>query len=221
MSDTSRSPAGSREAFRLPDTDGSAEGPYEIVYARYTRDLGKPGAGVVASPTSYVICRTDVEAFVKERLRNVPLPPYKCRRRRHKEDPHGRPPAPIDIYVGCNCYVVIELDSALPWQFARDRPGVTTASDYGASNSDLKHVKPDGELAGGDGPGVDGCRIVYFRVNDRRDFQHQQFHLNVSSGENLRDETIDPDIPNDGGDFPMFPRSPCLGTQECAVDEDG
>lgn len=205
--------------FFLPQAMRAGWKPFEIVYARYTRDPGDPKAEVIALPGSYVICRTDIEAFVRGRLKNEPLPGYICRRRRDKKDPCTTPARSIDIYVGCASYVVIELDAALPWQFRKGHPGITTEIDQGESNGRLFHVMPDGRVLDEAGPDGDGCRVIYFEMNERDPYEHQKFICHIDFGKSLSDPImVDPDIPNDGGKFPTFPRSPCLGTQTCSED---
>lgn len=186
--------------------------PYEIVYVRYTYDENDPSK-VYADPGSYVVCQTDPEAFALARLRGEPLPEHRCTRRRHKKDPSTRPPKPYDIYVGCGCYVVIELDPARKWQFKKGRPAITTLLPYGNANGELHHLMPDG-TAPTAGPDNDGCRIAWFGVKFREEYQHQQFrcHIDFSKlGLTQDPPQVDPDVPNDGGRFPLIPRTVCPG----------
>lgn len=186
--------------------------PYEIVYTRYTRN--KAG-DIVTHPGSYVVCKKTIEQFIKELLNGEQMAPACYTRKRHADD--KEPGTPQDIYVGCASYVVIELDPRLDWHFENGRPGVTTKEDYGTSNRDLRHVMANGTVLGSDGPEGNDCRIVYFAVTERDKVQRQHFHLHVVSEKQHKDPVqIDPDIPNDGGKFPTFPRSPCIGTQEGA-----
>lgn len=198
--------------FHLP-SDPPGWTAIEIVYTFYTRD---DAGNVVPKPRSYVVCRKTIAEFINSVCAGALLPPSCYVRHKHEEDLATE--HPIDIYVGCKSYVVIELDRELDWRFQKDRPGVTTTRDYGDNNWGLRHVMPDGAEYGNDGPKTDDCRIVYFGVNERGiDCERQHFRLHVVSGKGREDPVeIDPDIPNDGGKFPMFDRSPCLGTQEGA-----
>lgn len=186
--------------------------PYEIVYVRYTYDERDPSK-VYADPESYVVCETDPKAFALARLRGKPLPGHKCTRRRHPKDPTPRPLQPYDIYVGCQCYIVIELDPERKWQFMPGRPAITMQGPYGDSNGELHHLMPDGSTPTA-GPDGDGCRIIWFGVKYRDEYQHQQFHCNIDFSKLglAQDPTqVDPDVPNDGGRFPLIPRTVCPG----------
>lgn len=198
--------------FHLP-SDPPGWTAFEIIYTFYTRDSA---GNVISKPGSYVVCRKTIAEFIKDVCAGGPLPPSCYVRHKHKQDPAIE--RPIDIYVGCKSYVVIELDRGLDWRFKKGRPGVTTKEDYGDDNWGLRHVMPDGAEYGNEGPKADDCRIVYFAMNERRkEYERQHFRLHVVSGKGREDPVqIDPDIPNDGGKFPGFPRSPCLGTQEGA-----
>lgn len=200
--------------FRLPPTDPGGWTDYEIVYTRFTRDAaGK----IITDPGSSVVCHTKLDDFLKKLGKPQGVAPACYQRKRHDNDP--RKGGPLDIYVGCASYVVIELDPKLGWQFAKGRAGVTTKKDYGDTNWGLQHVMPNGLEFGDEGPNADDCRIVYFRVADRDEFERQHFRLHVVSGDQRKDPVeIDPDIPNDGGKFPMFPRTPCMNSQEGAPD---
>jgi hypothetical protein len=185
--------------------------PLEIVYTRYTLT---DEDGVRGDPRSYVICRTDIEAFVKERSAGVALPPWTLIRERGLQDPHSDPSRPIDIYLGCPCYVVIELDPNLPWHFKKGMPGIEKKISGGPLDGDLKHVLRDGRIVGANGPTEDGCRILFFSVEQRGPFEHAGFICNIDFDlMALRgpepEPFVDPDIPNNGGKFPLFPRSPC------------
>jgi hypothetical protein len=138
---------------------------------------------------------------------------------RGKCDPCKDPDRPIDIYVRGPCYVVIELDPKLQWQFQPGKPAITAWVNNLDDNGDLHHVmSANGEILDGEGPDGDGCRIAYFGVNRRCRFEHQKFVCNVESGPpGFREPvTVDPDIPNDGGKFPFIGRAGQLrGPTEC------
>lgn len=198
---TSRTPLGTT-------VDGSWN-PTEILYTRYTYNPADPARTVFGHPGSYVICRTDIEAFVKERL-SQPLPEHVHTRKRAKEDIHTVPVKPADIYVGCPCYVVIELDPALDWQFRKGVPGIEILGPHDKDNAELRHVMPNGDIVGPQGPTRDGCRMLYFKATARREYEHQTlscvFENNVKGM--FEPDQVDPDIPNDGGKFPYLPVCP-------------
>lgn len=224
-SEAKRSPAGFHLAPAM--TDGWKA--IEIIYTRYTRDPTDPGR-VISDPGSYVVCPGDnpeagLRAFLKGRLDGDPLPPPVCTRKKHCEDPRKDKPKPVDIYVGVPSYVVIELDETTGWTFLRNRPGITAAADYGQANGALRHVRRNAPDDGPAGPAGDDCRILYFSATQRDRFEHQQFHCHIDFKGFVADpETIDPDIPNDGGKFPFENPSPCnggrCGYEECDGVED-
>ncbi len=187
--------------------------PKEILYTRYTYSLADPARTVFGLPGSYVICRTDVETFVKERLVK-PLPDHVHTRVRATEDIHPVPVKPADIYVGCPCYVVIELDPALDWQFRKGVPGIGLLGPHSADNAELRHVMGDGSIVGPEGPTADGCRMIYFKAGARREYEHQTFRcmFERSAKGTLEPDQVDPDIPNDGGKFPFIPVCPQTDT---------
>lgn len=195
----------------------------EIIYARYTRDPTDPKR-VICDPGSYVVCpganpTAGLRAFLKSRLNDAPLPPPVCTRKKHCKDPRKDKPKAIDIYVGVPSYVVIELDKSTGWTFVKNRPGITAAADYGQANGALRHVRRNAPDDGPDGPTGDDCRIIYFSATQRKEFEHQQFHCHIDFRGFVADpETVDPDIPNDGGKFPFENPSPCNGGR-CGYEE--
>lgn len=197
--------------------------PFEIIYTRYTRDPANPDR-VIAAPGSYVVCpgphpEARLREFLKERLEDAPLPGPVCTRKKHCEDPRKDKPLPIDIYVGLPSYIVIELDQSTGWTFKKNHPGITAAADYGPTNGALRHVRRNAPDDGPEGPTGGDCRIIYFRATRPVRFQHQQFHCHIDFNGLVTDpETIDPDIPNDGGKFPLSNPSPCNGGR-CGYEE--
>lgn len=188
----------------------------EIIYTRYTRDPADP-AKVISSPGSYVVCpkgdpETALRDFLDSRLNDEPLPPPICTRKKHCKDPLKTKPLPIDIYLGVPSYVVIELDKATGWTFRKNHPGITAAGNYGTANGALRHVRRNAPHDGPNGPISDDCRILYFSATQREEFEHQQFHCHIDFGAFVADPVaVDPDIPNDGGKFPLADASPCNG----------
>jgi len=206
-------PEKARRGVPLPDTGGQGEQPREIVYARYKYDPGRPtGRRVFGAKLSYVVRDTDVAAFVKSRLDGRPLPRHVQTRQPHAHDTERE--RQVNIYVGKPCWVVIELEGA-GWHFEAGRPGITVETGHRENNCDLEHVMPDGTLAGPAGPDGPGCRLIYFRVQERDDYERQKFYLHIIRGDKRLDDPdqVDPDIPNDGGKFP-FPFVPDPATGE-------
>lgn len=180
----------------------------EIVHTLYSFDRADPKGTLKGSAASYVTDPIDIESFVRDRLRGAQLPPPYMQRSRDAADRHPVPTRPIDIYVGRACYVVIELDAGLPWHFKINEPGVTTVDDHFDDNGALRHVMPDGRILDHKGPDGAGCRLIYFAVNRRCRFEHQQFLCHIDFGPLLVDDpdppAVDPDVPNDGGKFPFI-----------------
>ena len=188
----------------LPNRNGQGLAPEEIVYALYTYDEGQPaGRRVSALKRSYVVRSTDVEAFVQSRIDGEGLPAHVQTRRPAPGD--RKPDRPLNIYVGRPCWVVIELDREINWQFEPGQPGITTASSQNDDNCDLMHVMSDGASAGPVAPSAGVCRLIYFRVQKRKAIEHQGFHCHIVHGRARLDDpdAFDPDIPNDGGRFPF------------------
>jgi hypothetical protein len=175
--------------------------PREIIYTRY--ELG-PDGKPRSAPGSYVVEQTDIENFVRGRLAEAGLPPHVRTRQWNSACP--RKHRDINIYVGTPCWVVIELDAAENWQFEPHSPGITAKKEYRTDNGGLKHVMPDGTIANHLGPSGDGCKIIYFGVNARQPAEPQEFRCHVVRGAGITQDPdwIDPDIPNDGGRFPMI-----------------
>lgn len=184
--------------------------PYEIVYTCYTYPPGNPGGqSVRPKVSSYVFSQTDIGTFIADRVAGRPLRPHDRVRTHHAQDPG--PKKDINIYVGQPCYVVVELEGRRQWQFTAGRPAITARDDYQDDNGALEHVMPDGRLAGPAGPDGDGCRLVYFGVNERGEYEHQTFTVHLDFGRSgVREpDQIDPDIPNDGGRFPFTMEKDC------------
>lgn len=214
---------GSEEDLATPETgvhlakamDDSWEA-IEIIYTRYAPDPADP-AKVISSPGSYVVCpngepKAGLRAFLDSRLNDEELPFPVCIRKKHCKDPLETEPSPIDIYVGVASYVVIELDKETGWTFRKNHPGITAAANYGNTNGALRHVRRNAPDDGPGGPTGDDCRILYFSATQREEFEHQKFHCHIDFGNSAADPVpVDPDIPNDGGKFPLYPESPCRG----------
>lgn len=178
----------------------------EIVYTQYSYDELLPeGHRVFAKIRSYAMPERDIARFVEARRLGEPLPGggkvRKWRRTSRQED------RPLNVYIGKPCWVVIELDPDIDWQFEPGQPGVTTKIPYGDDNCDLVHVMSDGTRVDSRAPAEGQCRLLYFVVQSRpRDWHHQGFLCHVIRGGKRREDPIDPDIPNDGGRFPRKKR---------------
>lgn len=177
----------------------------EIVYTKYTYDeLMPPGHRVIAKIRSYAVPETNIEQFVKARLRGDALPARGRVRPWPRKDPQDD--RPTNIYIGRECWVVIELDRNVDWHFEPGQPGITTLRDHGNNNCDLMHVMDQMTRRDRLGPHDTDCRLIYFVVQRRpSDHDHQRFICNIIHGNKRLDDpdTVDPDIPNDGGRFPI------------------
>jgi len=198
---------------KLPKDRPDGFEPVEIVYTRYTVDRTKPeGKRIVPQPGSHVVRGMTIEDFIDARV-NGRLPPADDTYQQAGNDSGEK--RPINIFVSEQCWLVIELDEKEKWQFKPGAPGITTRDDHQDDNWGLMHVMPRGKLADGDGPTGDGCRMIYFGVNARCGNERQRFICNVDVSQlGLREDPIDPDIPNDGGKFP-YP----LWGKPCPEDE--
>lgn len=185
----------------LPDT-GEHWQLGEVVYTQYSYDERLPdGHRVFAKIRSYAVRTTDIEGFVEACRKRERLPAggkvHKWRRTSQKSD------RPLNIYVHKQCWVVIELDPDIDWQFEPNQRGVTTKVAQGQDNCDLMHVMSDGTVVPSVAPADGVCRLVYFVVQGRpKDWDYQGFLCHVARGGKRGEDTIDPDIPNDGGRFP-------------------
>lgn len=189
----------------LPDTQQPwALG--EVVYTQYSYDELLPeGHRVFAKVRGYAIRETDIARFVEARRLGAPLPDGGEVRRWRR--PSRQDDRPLNIHIRKQCWVVIELDPGVDWQFEPGQPGVTTRIAYDDDNCDLVHVMTDGTQVRTRAPAEGECRLVYFVANSRRrDWHHQGFLCHVIRGGKRREDAIDPDIPNDGGRFPRKKR---------------
>jgi hypothetical protein len=189
----------------LPDT-GEHWKLSEVVYTQYGYDERLPeGHRVFAKIRSYAVRESDIERFVEARRRREPIPGGGSvrewgRASRQKD-------RPLNIHIRKPCWVVIELDPNIDWQFEPDQPAVTTKIPYGDDNCDLVHVMTDGTRVHSRAPAEGKCRLIYFVVKSRpRDWHHQGFLCHVIRAGKRREDPIDPDIPNDGGRFPRKKR---------------
>ncbi len=178
-------------------------GTEEIVYSKYSFDKVGKKLVLTANPSSLVVSGIDVKAFAQGLLSAPPTGGVPRLR-----DPNANPrrPSALDILVEKRCYVVIELDEGMDWQFRMSGPGLTTKARYGAANGGIRYVEADGEITGNKAPKRPGCRILYFSVMARGSkYESQYFNLHVDmaqpSGAPI-EVSIDPDIPNNGGGIP-------------------
>lgn len=177
--------------------------PIEIIYSRYTYTASGSSIEFSAQPSSCVVPSRDIERFI-DRLRRGEAPD--CSETLTPEDAGMSNATPLDIWVRERCYVVVELDPDRDWQFRRRDVALTAKADYEHDNCGLRHVLPDGSRTP-DGPGVEGCRIIYFAVVRREAKERQSFNFHVElrqGGTGWLELAIDPDVPNTGSGFPLF-----------------
>lgn len=177
----------------------------EVVYTQYTYDeLMPPGHRVIAKIRSYAVPETNVEEFARARLLGEPLPKIGKVRPWQRKDP--KDDRRTNIYVSEPCWVMIELDRNVDWHFEPGQPGITTKRDHGTNNCDLMHVMEHVTRPDRLEPQDTDCRLIYFVVQRRpSDHDHQRFICNIIHGRKRLDDpdSVDPDIPNDGGRFPI------------------
>jgi hypothetical protein len=110
---------------------------------------------------------------------------------------------PWDLQVDDQCYVVVDLDPKIDWQFTKQMDAVTTKEPFGNRNSNLRHINQSGIAISNAMRSVENCRIVCFEVV-QRDFQESEgFNFHVEIFNRAANESIeiifDPDISNNGG----------------------
>jgi hypothetical protein len=157
---------------------------------------------------------TTIETFLQEwsagtLASGTPVPP-----------PSNASPGPgvMESYVRNVCYLVLELDGSVAWQFQTDHAGISTKADYGTDNVNLVRVlkTPTGYAIDSSTSGdpanpqySSGCVLVYFTVNTRTPVGSatacaEGFNLHVDllqsgiGGSRSIPIVIDPDIKNDG-----------------------
>ncbi len=199
------------EMIRLPDVPMENWKATEIVYSRISIEVDDDkGFLFRAAINSQVIDSTDIAAFI-ESLKAGATPNDKPRAPRKPDLGETETPSALDILVEHPCYVVVQLDtdSVKNWQFRTNDVGLTSKLDYGRSNFGLRHVNADANTP--DQPSDNGCAIIYFCVNHRQAKERQHFNLHVEfTGQdadangtptNSIQIIIDPDVPNNGGQF--------------------
>lgn len=154
----------------------------------------------------------DISAYVQNLQANptpvpVDAPP---------EGPYsGEADTPWDINPQGQCYLVLELDSQINWEYGRGSRAVASKAFYPEENANLVVVDARGLLHG---PADDlvvpspGCRVLYFHLVMRqpqpppngtveRSFNFiVDFLFEDSSGRRVYLPTIfDPTVPNSGG----------------------
>ena len=127
-----------------------------------------------------------------------------------KAQPFVVDPTPYDIPVRQQCFVILELDRKLKWQFAKGSSGITTKDFHGTDNfgmTFLKNKLGSSVLQFSDPLTeplitIDDCKLIYFRVGRRRgDNQLLNFHIEFEWGDDRKfiQLIFDPSLPNDGG----------------------
>jgi hypothetical protein len=130
--------------------------------------------------------------------------------------------SPLDMVVRDDqCWLIIELDQAINWSFARDSRACTSKHgdpDHNAGkkghNLWLRHVYKTGavlEKTTKDDAGADGCRVLFFGVAHRghprhNTTPHHYFNLKIEFFQEEANRmlflpvVLDPDVGNDGHD---------------------
>jgi len=149
----------------------------------------------------------DIKQFSRRIARDGFPNPGELPNPRPSESKYG----PLDIVVDKPCYIVVCLNTDIRWRFRSSGPAITTKKDYGKDNCYLKHLNPEGAPLSDHGPGnSDICQVVYFAVTRRgyRERQGFNFHLDLLQNDSGTPQVIeiklDPDVPDDGGGFPML-----------------
>jgi hypothetical protein len=113
-------------------------------------------------------------------------------------------PTQWDVYVDGQCYVLFELDPAIPnWQFRGH--GIVSKGSNDAYDFEMRWVSPKGDIKDDPIQG-DRCRVLYISVGQRNKDGHHNYNLLVDildPGSKKRMPLIfDPDVPNGGLEFP-------------------
>lgn len=112
---------------------------------------------------------------------------------------------PFDIPVKHQCFIILELDRKLSWQFAGNSPGVSTKEFYGTDNFGLIYRTDESQNTYSDPAETsikgDGRKVLYFRVGRRRwDMQKLNFHIEFEWAPGKYMPLIfDPNVPDNGG----------------------
>lgn len=126
--------------------------PVAIVYCQLTMTDPNDPSTALMNPQNYVINigpgeEDPVGAFIQLR-QNDPSAPVKHDSVYVNNDPNK---GPLDIFVEDQCYLIIEVDHALAWQFCTSQPCITMKEDYCHSPNNYDNfgltLDPSGKFA--------------------------------------------------------------------------
>ena len=171
----------------------------EIVYYKLGVTLSG-GLQFVYLPGSGVVKGGDIDTFIASLLagKTPGLVPFR-----------SLDMAP-NLLVRKSCYVVLQVDPSLNWQYLSAEPGLMTAQDLPGSYFDLVQVATDGSETEGEAPPAGTvCQIAYFGalVNPAEQGRIDPYNLYVELTADPKQPIpiiVDPDIKNDGTN-PQWP----------------
>lgn len=105
--------------------------PAEIVYCRLTMTDPHDPSTAHFDHQNYVIdirpgAADPIEAFIRSRLSDTSATPPHDRVYTNNDPAKG----PCDVFVGNQCYFLLEIDHTLPWQFCTTLPCLTLKDSY-------------------------------------------------------------------------------------------
>jgi hypothetical protein len=165
----------------------------EIVYYHLT--LANSGSGMRFSllTDSGQKLGSDIDGFIEEVLTGSPV-----------TVPFSHPQTPPDVTVARPCFVVVELDEALGWNFLPGAPAIKTQDDHAADYCALMHVDTAGGITPNQAPTSPPCKVLYFAAiapKPAQDHVSDAFNYYVQfeqiPGQSIT-LVIDPAIKNDG-----------------------
>lgn len=177
---------------------------FEETYNVSMPDLESDGLAFAAVSIPNEDAASDVEQMAGKALELIAK-----HRRRPERESLIHDPSPLDIGVKKSCWLLVQLDPAINWQFTLGAlPCDHKDAPSRCENTHLRHVY----LMGGEGHcgevSNDGCQAFYFGVARRgpdahcfMNFNIEFIHIDPKSGQKKRLKLIvDPDVKNDGGE---------------------
>ncbi|HEY1629953.1 MAG TPA: nucleotide synthetase [Rhizomicrobium sp.] len=165
----------------------------EIVYYKLGVTLSG-GLQFVYLPGSGVAKGGDIDAFIVGLLAGKPPGAI----------PFARLGDAPNLIIRKSCYVVLQLDPSLNWQYLSDEPGLMTVEDLPGRYFDLTQVAMDGKETEGEAPPAGAvCQIAYFGALAQASEQGRidPYNLYVELTTDPKQTIpiiVDPDIKNDG-----------------------
>ena len=162
----------------------------EIVYYHLSHSTGMRFILLADSGTK---AGADIDGFIQEVLAGNPA-----------TVPFSQAQTPPDLTVSKPCYVVVELDEALGWNFLPGSPAIKTRDDHAADYCALMHVDTSGGVTPGQAPLSPPCRVIYFAAVDPKPAQDHvddpfNFYVQIDQAPGQPVTVIvDPDIKNTG-----------------------